>query len=313
MKGLVGAIGSRSRNGGAADGAQSGLREGIPTIPKIRSRNLKVFGTIEVAHHQFLPGEIETLPFKGPVVNLHLSAPHRLVQRQNGRTHEGLVVPNDMAIMPADTPGYWRTDAASDDMSMLLEDRFIRRVANEASANLETIEIVPIFSAPDPQIERIGLSLLSEMATGGLGGELFAESLANMLALHLVRQYSSLGRNSTREIRRGSSLSKRALGQATDYINDNLSQKLTLTEIAGAAHTSPYHLARLFKANIGLSPHQYVIRRRVERAKTLLVGTDLPIVEIAGAVGFANQSHLALHLRRLLGVSPKALRQNLHH
>ena len=301
---------SRSRYGHAADGAQAGLLEGIPTIPKIRSRNLKVFGTIEVAHHQFLPGEIETLPFKGPVVNLHLSAPHRLVQRQNGRTYEGLVAPNDMAIMPADTPGYWRTDAASEDMSMLLEDRFIRRVVAEAGADPEKLEVVPFFSAPDPQMERIGLSLLSEMATGGLGGELFAESLANVLALHLLRHHSSLGGGSGRKAEREGGFPKRALGRATDYINDNLSQKLTLTEIAGAAHVSPSHLARLFKATIGLSPHQYVIRRRVERAKTLLVGTDLPIVDVAGAVGFANQSHLAFHVRRLLGVSPKALRQS---
>ena len=81
-------------------------------------------------------------------------------------------------------------------------------------------------------------------------------------------------------------------------------------EIAGVAHVSPYHFARSFKAATGLSPHQYVIQRRVERAKTLLTGGDLSIAEVAGAVGFANQSHLAFHLRRLLGVSPKALRQS---
>ncbi len=115
------------------------------------------------------------------------------------------------------------------------------------------------------------------------------------------------------EYEREGGFSERALEQATDYINDNLSQKLTLTEIAGVVNLSPYHLARLFKATIGLSPHQYVIHQRVERAKTLLVGADLSIVDVAGAVGFANQSHLAFHVRRLLGVSPKALRQSPRH
>ncbi len=297
----------------AADGAWADLHDGVPKIPKLRSRELKVFGAIEVAYHQFIAGEIETLPFKGPVVNLHLSVPHRLVQRQNGRTHGGLVATNDVAITPAGTPGYWRTDAASEDMSMLLKDSFIRRVAVEAGADPDKIEIVPFFSAPDPQIERVGLSLLSEMESGGLGGEFYVESLANVLALHLLRHHSSLGGGSGRNAEHGSGFSKRRLKRATDYINDNLSQKLTLTEIAGAAHVSPYHLARSFKAATGLSPHQYVIHRRVERAKNLLVGTDLSIVDVAGAVGFANQSHLAFHVRRLLGVSPKALRQNLQH
>jgi hypothetical protein len=73
-KGLAGASASLKRYGEVADGARTGLGEGIPKVPKLRSRSLKAFGAIEVAHHQFLPGEIQTLPFKGPVINLHLSA-----------------------------------------------------------------------------------------------------------------------------------------------------------------------------------------------------------------------------------------------
>ncbi len=129
-----------------------------------------------------------------------------------------------------------------------------------------------------------------------------------MLALHLLRHHSSLGRRSRQKSERGAGISKRTLERATDYINDDLSRKLTLTEIAGVAHVSPYHFARSFKAATGLPPHRYVICRRVERAKALLADSDLTIAEVAEAVGFANQSHLAFHLRRLLGVSPKALR-----
>ena len=73
-------------------------------------------------------------------------------------------------------PGYWRTDAASEDMSMLLEEGFIRWVVQEADVDPDKVEVVPLFSTPDPQIERIGLSLLSEMESGGLGGALSAPS-----------------------------------------------------------------------------------------------------------------------------------------
>ena len=149
--------------GKVADGARAGLDEGIPQVPKLRSRSLKAFGAIEVARHQFLPGEIQTLPFKGPVINLHLSAPHRLVQRQHDLTRDGLVATNDAAVTPAGVPGYWRTDAASEDMSMLLEEGFFRWVAQEAGIDPDRIEVVPVFSAPDPQIERIGLSLLVQV------------------------------------------------------------------------------------------------------------------------------------------------------
>lgn len=177
-------------------------------------------------------------------------------------------------------------------------------------ADPDSMEVVPCFNAPAPQIQGIGLSLLSEMVTGGVGGELYAEALANVLALHILRQHSSLGRRSVRGIgREDSGFSKRSIAEAIDYINDNVTRKLTLEEIAGVAHMSRHHFARSFKAETGLSPHQYVIRRRVERAKTLLTDTRLSISEVAAAVGFSHQSHLASHLGRVLGISPSALRQ----
>ena len=82
-----------------------------------------------------------------------------------------------------------------------------------------------------------------------------------------------------------------------------------MAEIAGAAHMSPHHFARSFKAATGLSPHQYIIHRRVERAKALLSDTDLTLAQVARAVGFSSDSHLSSHVRRLLGVSPGALRR----
>src|SRR4028118_694990 len=160
----------RGRYGHAATGISADLREGVPEVPVLGSRELKVFGAIEVAHHYFLPGEIETQPFKGHLVNMHLSAPHRLVQRRNEHTHEDLEAKGAVDVMPAGTPGYWRMEAASEDMSMLLEDRFIQRVAVEAGVVSKEIEVVPFFSAPDPQVERIGLALLSGGKTGGVGG-----------------------------------------------------------------------------------------------------------------------------------------------
>ncbi len=173
------------------------------------------------------------------------------------------------------------------------------------------IEIVSRLCVPDLQIERIGLSLKAEAeAEGLLGGKLYAESLANALAISLIRNYSSVGRKAARKIaaEHGGGLSKRALKAAIDYVGDNLQEDLTLAEMAGAVHMSTYHFSRLFKGSTGLAPHQYVIERRVQRARELLSSTDLPIVEIAFLCGFAHQSHLNRHFKRLLGVNPKALR-----
>ena len=295
---------------GPAGSASVNLRKGRPESPVLEARELKVFGAIEVGHLRLLAGEVELLPFDGHLVNVHLSVPNHVVQRRNERTHEGLRIPGAVDVIPAGTPAYFRMGAASEHTCMLLADRFIRRVAREAGADPDAFEVAPFFDTPDPQIERIGMSLLSEMQTQGLGGELFAESLANVLALHVLRSHSSLGRASRRRVGSEGGFSRRSLGRATDYINDNLSRKLTLAEIAGAAHMSPHHFARSFKKDTGLSPHRYVVRQRVERAKALLANTDLTVFEVARAVGFANHSHLSSHVRRLLGVSPGALRRD---
>src|SRR5918998_629482 len=253
-----------------AGGASVNLREGRPETPVLEARELKVFGAIEVGHLRLLGGEVELLPIDGHLVNVNLTVPNHVVQRRNERTYRGLGIMGAVDVIPAGTTAYFRLGAASEQTCMLLTDRFVRRVAQEAGADPDAFEVAPFFNAPDPHIERVGTSLLSEMKTGGLGGELFAESLANVLALHILRGHSSLGRASRRRVGSEVGTSKRSLERATDYINDNLSRKLTLAEAAEAAHMSPHHFSRSFKAATGLSPHRYVIQRRVERAKTLL-------------------------------------------
>ena len=84
---------------------------------------------------------------------------------------------------------------------------------------------------------------------------------------------------------------------------------LTLEQMAAAAHLSVYHFARQFKAATGLPPHQYVILRRVERARQLLqAGTDLSLAEVALHAGFSDQSQLSHHFKRLVGVTPRRFR-----
>jgi AraC family transcriptional regulator len=101
------------------------------------------------------------------------------------------------------------------------------------------------------------------------------------------------------------------LRQVFGYIEDNLGRELSLSEIAGVAGVSVSHFKTLFRESVGIPAHQYVIRRRLERAKSLLAEGKLSISQIALDTGFAHQSHLAHHMRRVLGVSPRALREML--
>jgi AraC family transcriptional regulator len=94
------------------------------------------------------------------------------------------------------------------------------------------------------------------------------------------------------------------LKQVIAYIEDNLSHNLSLKEIAAIAGVSVSHIKTTFRESVGLPVHQYVIQRRVDRAQMMLREGKLPISRIAAETGFAHQSHLSYHVRRILGVSP---------
>lgn len=96
--------------------------------------------------------------------------------------------------------------------------------------------------------------------------------------------------------------------KVTDFMQSHLAEKISLAMIATELGMSQYHFCRLFKQTTGTTPHQYLIQLRLERAKHLLKNTKLTINEIADECGFANPSHLAKHLRRDTGLSPKRFR-----
>jgi len=95
----------------------------------------------------------------------------------------------------------------------------------------------------------------------------------------------------------------------TDYIDAHLTQALTLGTLADVACLSEYHLARMFRTSFGLPPHAWIALQRIDRARTLLCSTVLPVSSIAAECGFANISHFSHRFKDALGISPQGYRQ----
>jgi AraC-like DNA-binding protein len=103
-------------------------------------------------------------------------------------------------------------------------------------------------------------------------------------------------------------LPPRVLRRIREYINDKIDQRISVALLAGLANLSVCYFVRAFKQSVGITPHDYLIRQRVERTKQLLSGTDMPLSEIALAAGFADQSHFARRFRQHVGMSPRDYR-----
>jgi AraC family transcriptional regulator len=202
----------------------------------------------------------------------------------------------------------WRWSGRKEDgLHIYLEPWLVARVAAEAfDLDPARLTVPPLDGLDLPHLRATMEAVDAEMTADGAGGPLAAESLANVLTVQLIRCVLA-----PRRLARGpdGALPRGRLRAVVAYIEDHLDASPTLEQMAAVARLSPYHFARQFKAATGLPPHQYVIMRRVERAKHLLQGgTDLSLAEVAAHAGFSDQSQFSQHFKRLVGVTPRQFR-----
>jgi AraC family transcriptional regulator len=162
----------------------------------------------------------------------------------------------------------------------------------------------------DPLLTQILLALGRELEQPNPAGNLYAQSAAQMLTVHLLRYYSKEAPSVVEIKEAPQRLTRYQTKQVMDFMQAHLGEDLSLDILAQQSGFSPYHFARLFRRTMGESPHQFVLRQRIERVQRLLKKTDAPLAHIAVECGFASQSHLTQVFKRYLGLTPRAYRQD---
>jgi AraC family transcriptional regulator len=130
-----------------------------------------------------------------------------------------------------------------------------------------------------------------------------AEALALEVAEHLIRTYAASGPTLVETPHHGG-ISPHRLRHLIEYIESHLNCELSLGALAGEVHLSPYHFLRAFRVATGVTPHQWLMRRRIARAKQLLAHSELPLSMIAAEVGYSSQSALTAVFSKIVGKSP---------
>jgi AraC family transcriptional regulator len=211
----------------------------------------------------------------------------------------------DIIIAPANIPTHHIWNQGLEFSLLFLETTHIAQIAYE-SVDVDRVEILPHFATPDPLVYQLCLALNSELELGKSCNRIYVDSLTTALSVHLIRQYSTK-EQVIRDYTDG--LSKHKLQRAISFINEHLTENLSLKAISNAIEMSPHYFTSLFKQSTGMSAYQYVIYCRMDRAKHLLCRRDLSVAEISQQVGFQNQSHFTNAFRKHTGTTPKMYRE----
>ncbi|MBF2005813.1 MAG: helix-turn-helix transcriptional regulator [Chlorogloeopsis fritschii C42_A2020_084] len=204
----------------------------------------------------------------------------------------------------------WRSesDELIETVHLHLNHQFLARTGEQvAEINPSRIELLERSGIRDPFVEQICSMLKQELEQQEIGSKLYADSAAQLLAVHLLRHHCTI-EHQVKEYQGG--LPQNRLCRVTDYIQAHLETTISLDDLAQQAGMSSYHFARLFKQSTGESPNQYVVRLRIETAQRLLRETNLGVLDVALSVGYNSPSHLATQFKRLVGVTPSAYRHS---
>lgn len=226
-----------------------------------------------------------------------ISASGRIIRTRGGT--------GNVCLTPFGQPvsAWW--EKPIDNLGIYLEPDFVSQTASENRFSSH-FELVEIYKKEDPLIQHIGLTLLDEAHAETPAGRLYADSLIQTLTLHLLKNYSTA--NHARENLNGG-LSGYKLRRVREFIEANLEEDLSLAQLAEVAGLSQFHFARAFRKSVGATPQQYLMQRRIERAKQLLANDNLPLVEISLRTGFKNQSHFTTLFRKFTKLTPKLWRE----
>ena len=254
------------------------------------------------------PDQEANIPLMRDYMIVVYESARAIMQRSSGGPWQSDAVEKGViSLLTRAEQSVWRWDRPIRVKHIYLGHEIIEQTASQVfEKDLDRVRIDDRVRAEDPIIPLYLKVLESELHAQGLGERLYIDSIRTQIAIHLLRHYA----NVEFRLPKLGSLSPRLRRMITEFIDQNLTEKITLDDLAGLAGLSSYHFSRKFKADLGMAPHCYVLSRRIERAKRLLKSRRLPLKWIAAECGFSDQSHLSRAFRTFLGVTPNDFRNS---
>ena len=265
--------------------------------------------SLHAAVFEEAPFEAKEKPVGHPHLIYLLNRPTEISRKiEGGPCNQQLVDVRSLCLTPAHSTAHWRHSGHPEILQVYLHNSLYEAAVMELfGCDPSREEIAPRFAIVDPLLEQLAIAIANALQDRNCNDGLYIDTIAQMMAVHLARNHSSRTPRSQPYL--VPTLSGWKMRRVIEYIEQRLDGDLSIKRMAAEAEISPVYFARAFKIAIGQSPHQYVLTRRVERAKELLRNTEMPVADVAFSVGFSSQSHLSYWFVRHVGISPAAYRR----
>lgn len=229
-------------------------------------------------------------------------------RRFGGRWTRDILGPGAVSLLTRAQRAEWRWSEPITVTHLYLAPGLLAEVAGEAmDCHVREVELADVLRTDDPVITGMIEAIAQEAGQQGMGGALYVESLSRALCVHILRRYASVVLQPDRS---GHRLGPAEMRRIADYVEEHLSDPMTLGAMAAQVGMTTDLFARRFRNSFGMPPYRHVMLRRVERAKRLLADGRLAVKEIAALCGFADQAHLTRVYTRETGLTPAAFRKS---
>ncbi len=229
-------------------------------------------------------------------------------RRVDGEWINETLRPGDVSLLTRAAASHWLWSSDIEVVHVYLtRDELATTCRQMYDQDIDDVQLRDEVRADDPAVFRTVIAIATEAARGGTGSRLLVESLSTQLCVHILRSHADVV---FRHTGGADGLSFAQQRTVYDYVEAHLGEPITLDGLAAAVSLSRFHFARRFRQSTGTSPHDFVLRQRVERAKMLVTRTSAPLLDIATRCGFSDQSHMTRVFNRYVGMTPGQYRNH---
>lgn len=242
-------------------------------------------------------------PLNEHYIVMHLGGSKHVTRRRDGAPVSAIAENRSLTLVPAGTAFIWRTSGPIAFAHLYLRPHQIEDViASEFEMEGRGASLIERVGCCDPLLQPLFGRMIEEVEFAADASALLLDSLLESFLIRLARNHASCaiaGRF------RAVALAPYRLQRVLDFIDANLGRNLCLADLVTAAGTSQFHFCRAFHAATGCSPYRYLIQRRIEYAKVLLITSGESLSAISSKCGFSSRHQFAVMFKRLVGVGPK--------